>query len=149
MRIIYATCCYPIPGDDIRGVLEAGQGIKVHRCECPQLLESEKTNPNAYIHVKFAELQTKTFPVKLSIWIKNTKGAVANIANTIAAQDVNITEFQINELDNNIQGVISAVIEVKDRKHLAQVIRKGRRLSCVTRMERPKFSLTRKPRPAL
>jgi len=143
MKVTYANCCYPIPGDDIRGILEPGQGIKVHRCDCPQLLEAEKINPNAYIHVKFAEEQSRNFPVKLSIWIKNIKGAVADIANTIAAQDINIAEFQIDELDN-IQGVLSAVIEVKDRTHLAQIIRKERRLSCVIKIERPKLKISRK-----
>jgi len=141
MKITYATCCYPIPGDDVRGLLEVGAGIKVHRSECPVLLNADKikSNPHAYIHVRFSEQQTRTYPVKLTIWMRNIKGAVADIANTIADQDVNIGEFQINELDN-IQGVLSAVIEVKDRKHLADVLRRERRLSCVTRIERLKPS---------
>lgn len=135
MKTHYATCCYPIPGDDIRAILEPGQGIMVHRVECETLQTMDSVNPNAFIYVNWSKEQSRTFPVKLTIWIKNIKGAVADIANTIAAQDINITEFQIKELDP-LQGIIYAVIEVKDRRHLAQVIRRGRLLSCVTRIER-------------
>ncbi len=135
MKTSYATCCYPIPGDDIRATLEPGHGIVVHRAECEVLKEIDATNPNAFIHVNWSEEQSRTFPAKITIWIKNIKGAVADIANTIADQDVNITEFQINELES-LQGVLSAVVEVKDRRHLAHVIRREKSLACVTRIER-------------
>ena len=135
MKTSYATCCYPIPGDDVRAILEPSLGIIVHLADCETLKAINATNPNAFIHVNWAEEQSRTFEAKLTIWIKNLKGAVADIANTMAEQDINIREFQINEMDS-VQGIISTVIEVRDRKHLAQVIRRGRSLACVTRIER-------------
>ena len=139
VKIHYSTCCYPVPGDDVRGLLIPKEGLFIHRSECPVLenLSHTPTDPEHIISLHWAKNLTQTFPVKLFIFIKNIKGAVANITKTIAESDAHIIEFQINELDD-IQGVITAVIEVKDRKQLAKIIRKEKSLPCVTRIEREK-----------
>lgn len=138
MNTVYAECCYPIPGDDVRGILEKGTGIIVHRADCDELAEMDfSRHPDAYIHVNWADNIARVFPVKLVIGIKNIKGAVAQIAQTISQEDGNISAFQIEELDA-IQGTLTAIIEVKNRVHLAHIIRRLRVLNIVTRLERLK-----------
>lgn len=143
INTIYATCCYPIPGDDVRGILQPGRGIIVHRSDCDELTTFNfSANPDAFIHVNWAENLSRSFPVKLMIGIKNIKGAVAQIAQQISAEDGNISAFQIDELDA-MQGTLSAIVDVQNRVHLARIIKRLRVLNIVTRIERLKVTNTK------
>lgn len=135
MTTTYAECCYPIPGDDVRGVLEPGKGIYVHRTDCTKIINSKSAN--AFINVNWTDDIKHLFPVKLSVYMQNEKGAVAEIANTIFENDANILAFEIVELEQ-ISGILEITLEVKDRRHLAQIIRQMRKLTLVSSIERVK-----------
>lgn len=142
MTTHYGECCYPIPGDDVRGILEPGKGIMVHRADCIEIRESKSAN--AFIHVNWAENIDRLFAIKLSVHMRNQKGAVADIANTIFENDANILAFEIVELEA-LSGILSIILEVRNRVHLAQIIRQMRKLTLVSATQRVKTSHKAKP----
>ena len=131
----YAECCYPIPGDPIRGWLEKGQGIQVHRLECAVLSSLEEENTQSLVPLNWAEEIHQTFPVAVYLECKNTKGAIADIATAIATQDVNIERFNMQQ-DESSSGTFHLIVKIQDRIHLAKLIRHLRHLKVVMKVAR-------------
>lgn len=134
MVVTYAKCCRPIPGDTIIGFLSAGRGIVVHRENCKNVsgmhLAQEK-----YIFIEWASKVTGEFPVELRLDVLSQRGVLAIIANILAANDVNIQNVQIDERDSR-HNTINFLISVRNRHHLARVIRRLKEIEMVTRVVR-------------
>ncbi|QSX78655.1 RelA/SpoT family protein [Agrilutibacter solisilvae] len=127
--ISFAQCCLPIPGDDIMGYHTTGKGIVVHRLDCPNLAEYRKS-PDRWVAIGWDRKVTGDFPTAMRIELDNRPGALAQVAAAIAEAESNIDRLEYIERDTNISA-IRFQIEVRDRKHLAEVMRRVRRLKVV------------------
>jgi len=136
MVISFAKCCYPIPGDPIEGVLTVGRGLVVHNARCKNLTES-RNQPDKCMPLRWAETVSGEFETELFIEIANQRGALASIALAIAEVDSNISTAHMMQRDAYYQQ-INVVITVRNRDQLAQVIRRIRQLSSVTKVSRNK-----------
>lgn len=134
MAVTYAKCCYPIPGDAIIGALNIGRGIVVHREDCSEA-QTYFSIPEKCIHIQWADIIEGEFQVELRIDISNTRGALASIATVIAEASSNIAGVHLEERDAH-HSAVHFVIMVKDRKHLARIIRRLRNSDVVIRMSR-------------
>jgi len=134
MVVSFPKCCYPIPGDNIIGLLTAGRGITVHRPTCPTFGEF-RTKPERWVDVAWSEAVEGEFPVELRIDVYNQRGVLATIAATIADLGANIEDVDLKELDDHY-AYIAVVITVRGRKHLADVIRTLRAVPTVSRVIR-------------
>ena len=127
--LTFANCCHPLPGDGIMGFMSAGKGIVVHRLECPNVPEFRKT-PERCIAMEWDPEVSGDFKVELRVDIQNKPGVLASVAAAIAESNSNIENVEYKD-----RGVMSAVIvftiEVNNRKHLADVMRRVRRLGVV------------------
>jgi len=132
--ISFAHCCMPLPGDDIMGYHSAGKGIVVHRLECPNLADYRKS-PERWITIGWDREVSGDFHAALRIEVENRPGVLAQVAAAIAQAESNIDGVEYLERDSNI-AAIRFSIEVADRKHLADVIRRTRRLSVVHGVQR-------------
>ncbi|MEO5630073.1 MAG: TGS domain-containing protein, partial [Thermomonas sp.] len=132
--ITFAQCCMPIPGDDIMGYHSAGKGIVVHRLECPNVAEYRKS-PERWVQIGWDREVSGDFDAALRVEVDNRPGSLAQIAAAIAHAKSNIDRVEYLERDTSI-AAIRFSIEVADRKHLAEVIRKIRRLSVVHGVQR-------------
>ncbi|QOW20050.1 bifunctional (p)ppGpp synthetase/guanosine-3',5'-bis(diphosphate) 3'-pyrophosphohydrolase [Lysobacter ciconiae] len=132
--ISFANCCMPLPGDDIMGYHTAGKGIVVHRKECPNVAEYRKS-PDRWVSIGWDHTVSGDFSAALRIEVDNRPGALAQVAAAIADAKSNIDRVEYLERDINV-AVLRFSIEVKDRRHLANVIRKVRRLSVVLGVQR-------------
>jgi guanosine-3',5'-bis(diphosphate) 3'-pyrophosphohydrolase len=125
----FANCCHPLPGDEIMGYLSAGKGIVVHRLECPNAPEFRKT-PERCLEMEWDRDVSGDFRVELRIDIENKPGVLASVAAAIAESNSNIENVEYQD-----RGALSAIIvftiEVTNRKHLADVMRRVRRLPVV------------------
>lgn len=132
----FATCCYPIPGDDVRGVLSKGKGIEVHMSSC-HVLEKMRFDhsPEAYVPLAWAKDMQGDFPVRIMIECENHKGVISTIAMMINKANINIREFNVEEFDD-IYGIIDMVIEVGDRDQLAKLFKGLRKDKKILRVER-------------
>lgn len=130
----YARCCTPIPGDLIVGHLSAGKGMVVHRDSCKNISEF-RNNPEKCIPLTWAKDINSEFNVELRIELAHQRGLIALLAGTISEADANIDKISIDERDGRIS-VIQLGISVRDRVHLARIIRKLRGLTGVSRITR-------------
>ena len=134
--VTYARCCRPIPGDPILGFLSAGRGITVHTSDCPNVAKFRK-HPEQWIDVHWEEHIEGVFPVNVRVEVKNQRGVLARVAVVIAELDANIDTVNIEERDG-LNAAIDFTIEVRDRVHLAAILRRLRALETVIRIIRMK-----------
>ncbi len=132
--VTFANCCMPIPGDDVMGYHTAGRGIVVHRMDCANVAEYRKS-PERWVAIGWDRQVSGDFNVSLKVQVENRPGVLAQVAAAIAQADSNIDSVEYLDRDNNI-AVIRFGIEVSDRVHLAEVIRRVRRLSVVHGVQR-------------
>ena len=120
----FGQCCYPVPGDDIVGYLSAGKGIVVHRQDCPNMPEYRK-QPERIVAIDWDREVTGDYRARLRIVIDNRPGVLATVAAAIAERNSNIENVEYQERDQNTSTLVFT-IEVRNRKHLADVMRRVR-----------------------
>jgi GTP diphosphokinase / guanosine-3',5'-bis(diphosphate) 3'-diphosphatase len=130
----FAICCHPIPGDEIMGYLSSGKGIVVHRLECPNVVEYRKS-PERWVPIAWDRSVQGDYRAGLRIEVDNKPGVLAQVAAAIAEAESNIDNVEYRERDIRI-AVMHFSIEVKHRKHIADVIRRVRRLGVVHGVQR-------------
>ncbi|NII09803.1 bifunctional (p)ppGpp synthetase/guanosine-3',5'-bis(diphosphate) 3'-pyrophosphohydrolase [Oleiagrimonas sp. C23AA] len=125
----FANCCHPLPGDDIIGYLSSGKGIVVHRAECPNVAELRKS-PERCIGIEWDRQVSGDYKVELRTEVLNRPGVLATVAAAIAEAESNIENVEYIERDFTAATLLFT-IEVKNRKHLADVMRRVRRTAVV------------------
>ena len=130
----FARCCYPIPGDDILGYISAGKGVVVHRGDCRNAAEYRK-HPERCVPMAWDRHVQGDYRAALKLDVDNKPGVLAQVAAAVAECDSNIDSVEYRERDVQIS-VMEFGIEVRNRKHLADVIRRVRRLGVVHGVER-------------
>lgn len=129
MAIDYATCCYPIPGDPIVGVLTVGRGVMVHVEHCRHVSKLRR-NPEHCMALSWDEHASGDFKVMVKLEVENQRGVLANVALAISDAEANIEDIQVEERDGQYYAV-TVKITVKNRDHLAKVMRQLRHLKTV------------------
>ena len=132
----FARCCRPIPGDPILGFLTAGRGIVVHTEDCPNVAEYRK-HPERWIDIRWEPESEGSYPVNLRIESKNQRGVLAAVASTISEQEANIDSVSFDERDGHYTTMLFT-IEVRDRDHLARIMRSIRSKESIVRVNRIK-----------
>lgn len=134
MLVTLGKCCHPIPGDPIVGFVSSGRGIVVHMRTCKNMAD-HVNELEKWIDVQWEGEADSEFPVGIRIHVENKKGILATVAATISKEEANIFNVEITDRDGVIT-TIDFMVEVRDRKHLADVMRKLRALPLVSRITR-------------
>ncbi len=93
MAINFAHCCYPIPGDEVTGVLTSMRGLVLHRSNCTQLEHIKEKNAQ-WMEVDWHSDEKEQFEVGISCLVENRSGRLAAIANAVANLGVNIENIE-------------------------------------------------------
>ena len=134
--VTYAKCCRPIPGDSILGFVSVGRGIVIHTRNCKNVREF-RNNPERWVDVQWESDIKNTFPVDIRVDTANQRGVLATVASVIADQGSNIENVSIDERDG-LYSSMTFTISVRDRVHLAQILRRIRAIDSVVRIARSK-----------
>jgi len=125
----FGNCCHPVPGDDIVGYLSPGKGIVVHRVECPNVTELFKL-PERRVEIGWDTEVQGDYRVELRVEVVNRPGVLATVSAAIAEANSNIDD--VKYIERGIQAAtLIFTIEVKGRKHLADVMRRIRNTKVV------------------
>ncbi len=136
MLVSYSKCCRPVPGDDIVAYVSQGKGLTVHRHECKNIRGWE-SEPSKYFVVKWEDAPEKEYIAALRIEIINHQGALAKLTNVVATTQANIVEITTDEKESNLY-VIDLGVTVKDRIHVANIMRRIRVMPDVQKVYRRK-----------
>ncbi len=134
MVVSYAKCCYPIPGDEIMGYLSSGRGVVVHRTTCGNLINFRK-QPEKWISVTWEKDIAREFSSQIQTDTRNKTGVLAEVAATIADCGSNIEQVEVLGRHEDCS-MLSFLLQVRDRKHLAQIMRNVRKMPNVIRVTR-------------
>ena len=134
MVVSYARCCFPIPNDPIMAYLSSGRGVVIHREACGNLRNYRK-QPDKWLSVTWQANLDKLFNVEVRIDVTNRMGVLAAIASNIASTETNIEHVVVEERDSDASSLIFD-LQVRDRKHLAHVIKNLRTMPEVLRVTR-------------
>lgn len=138
MLVKYATCCYPIPGDPIIGVLMSGQGVKIHIDDCKTLARFREQEPEKIIPFRWESGAQGQFATVLSLEVVNRLGVLAKITSAIADANASIEDIEMADKDGGNFDLIMELL-VKGRVHLAKVIRNLRTIDAVMKVVRKRF----------
>ncbi len=134
LLVTYARCCFPIPNDPIMAYLSAGRGVMIHRQNCGNLAEYRK-QPEKWLSVAWEATEGRMFASEIQLDINNRVGVLAAVASAIAGTETNIDQVSLEERDVN-SSALRFQLQVRDRKHLARVMRTIRRMPDVQRVFR-------------
>lgn len=136
MSVNFASCCHPIPGDEIIGYLGKGEGLQIHTDDCAYVRRIHHKDPENWIEVVWAADIQREFEVAIKVDVKNSKGVLAKVASSITSADANIVHVAMEDSFSEASANIRFGIQVKDRIHLARVMRSLRSNADVVRVAR-------------
>jgi len=137
MVVSFAECCQPIPGDPIVGLFSVGKGIIVHMESC-QHLDKFRHHPEKYIPLQWEDEVQGDFKVDICVEVANQRGVLAKLASSVADVEANIDDIAVDQREGDFN-TVNFTLSVKDRRHLARVMRQMRALKAVTRITRQKL----------
>ena len=134
LSVSYARCCFPIPNDPIMAYVTSGHGIVIHRESCGNL-KSYRKQPDKWLSVVWQPAPEKFFATEIRVQVKSRIGILAAVASEIAATHTSIEKVTIDERDGGVSTEIFELL-VTDRRHLAQVIKRLRKMPDVVSVSR-------------
>ena len=136
MDIQLASCCRPIPGDPIIGLLRVNQGLLVHIQTCPFMKKTRNVELQDRIPVEWEPEAGQLFDVRIRVMVKNSHGALGRVATNITRSGVNIEHVNMERRKTGLFSEVHFLIQVHGRAHLAKLMRDLRRTSDVARITR-------------
>jgi GTP pyrophosphokinase len=133
LMVNFGKCCNPIPGDELIGFITRGRGITVHQSACKSLpLLSHESD--RLIPVDWNVKSSDHFNVRLRVVSQDYKGALKDMSECIAKQNVNITSVDIKVKESI--AIAHFIVQVNNNRQLNRLIRKMTKLKNVDYVER-------------
>lgn len=133
MKITLANCCSPVPGDDIVGYITKGAGVKVHRRDCPNVINEKKR----LITVEWDEnLEQKTYEVKLIIHSSDRNYLLSDIVTVVSQCKAGLQHVDSTVDDDQISATTKMTVVVENAEHLRTLMANLRKINSVRTVER-------------
>ena len=130
----FSKCCRPIPGDPVVAVITHGRGLMIHNQHCRNITDGKHHADNC-LDVQWEPGIKGEFPVDVNVEVEERRGVLATVATVIGEAESNIENVGIAEGDG-LTNVLKFRIAVRDRQHLASVMRRVRNIPSVIRITR-------------
>ena len=129
IAVSLANCCSPIPGDAIVGYISKGQGVKVHRADCPNIANEKKR----LIPVSWAEhIDEKRYEVKLIVYSDDRNFLLSDIVTTLQQCNAYLRHVDSCVDENNLTATTKLAITVQDADHLKVIMTNLKKVRSVT-----------------
>jgi guanosine-3',5'-bis(diphosphate) 3'-pyrophosphohydrolase len=134
VSVKFSSCCYPLPGDPIIGLMRSGKGVSIHRENCYYTIKLREKG-EVMIPMCWDSHIDRDFQVAVEVEAENKRGILATVALAVSDAQANIEDISMQDKDGQFK--VTLMLLVKSRQHLAAVLRSVRRiqgiLSIVTR----------------
>ncbi|MDC0213283.1 RelA/SpoT family protein [Gammaproteobacteria bacterium] len=133
--INYGRCCGPVPGDPIVGHMTPGKGLVIHIESCPNINEFRKRASREIIPARWTSKTEGEFQTALRVNASRRKGILALIASEISDAEAGLEAINTEERNAEVS-TIDIALTVKNRSHLARVMRRLRNEIAVINISR-------------
>ena len=135
MAVHISTCCYPLPGDRIVGIVTDGRGVEIHTIDCERL-DGYTEEPDRWIDLTWDPEKDKDIHIgRLNVVVANEPGSLGDFSVVIARNFGNISNLKIlNRSRDFFEMTID--IEVRGVKHLTNIIAALRATPAINSVER-------------
>jgi GTP diphosphokinase / guanosine-3',5'-bis(diphosphate) 3'-diphosphatase len=131
----YAKCCNPIPGDEIIGFVTTGEGIKIHRKDCKNIVSLRLAESSRIVEVGWPLSNEADFITGIHIGGEDRPALLSDITHVISMyQNTNIRSVNMDSKDSIFDGKV--ILYVKNTDHLMRLIEKIKRVPGVQSVER-------------
>ncbi|GIV11442.1 MAG: (p)ppGpp synthetase [Fimbriimonadales bacterium] len=118
-----ATCCYPLPGDELRGYISRGRGIVVHRASCPNLRALEDKEPERVMSIEWLPQKDHAYPVALRFETLDRPGVLADITTILGSSNINIADVRVRRTPN-LTAQVDILIQARSAQELRTITQK-------------------------
>jgi len=115
-----ARCCTPVPGDDILGFVTRGQGVSVHRTDCPNA-KSLISQPERLIDVTWKAGKPTSFVVAVQVEALDRTRLLSDVATVLSDHHVNILSAT-SAVGRDRTTMLRFTFELADITHLAEIL---------------------------
>jgi GTP diphosphokinase / guanosine-3',5'-bis(diphosphate) 3'-diphosphatase len=116
-----ARCCTPAPGDDIIGFVTRGQGVSVHRTDCPNVRSSLSAEADRFVEVTWRPGRATSFVVTMQVEALDRTRLLGDVANVLGDHAVNILEASSTVGKDRISK-LRFTFELADIAHLSSIL---------------------------
>jgi len=127
-----ADCCLPLPGDPVLGRFQPGKGMILHHRDCSEVT---KTRKDAWLEANWRGEGGQFYPTAIQVKAQNERGMLARVSGTFAECHANIDDIKLRQFEGSMT-LMSLLVEVSNRKHLATVLRAVKALDGVVSVSR-------------
>ena len=133
MMITLAQCCKPVYGDPIQGYITKGQGVKVHRSDCPNIINEHKR----LIEVMWDETFDKgKYEVELSILANDRSYLLTDLVTIVSQYKATIQSVNSVVNDDKVTATTTLKVNVDDANHLQVLMVNLRKVGSVISVDR-------------
>ena len=134
----FAKCCTPVPGDEVVGFITRGQGVSVHRCDCPNAAPERRTKEDEgrWLKVSWAESTPDMYTTTVQVTAKDRMGLIVDVSTVLSSTKTLVSSLNARSTADGF-GLIEVEIQVSDANQIQTVIRRLEQISGVMRVSRP------------
>lgn len=135
-KFVIATCCNPVPGDDIIGYLDKEKGrVEVHKTSCEELTKRAMQHGNRVKSVEWASYKALSHFAVVGLRGIDRIGIMMDVSKLIAGElNINIRELNIKTHDGIFEGTVS--VYVQDKKDIDSIIEKAKKIKGIEEVKR-------------
>ena len=128
-----ATCCKPVPGDEIIGYITRGKGITVHRRDCRNVRAEDE--PERLVQVDWGRTGAQTYPVTIRVESYDREGLLRDVATVVSEEKLNITGAAVDVAKDGTATIL-ATVELGSLQQLSRLLARIEKIKDVTRVSR-------------
>ena len=133
MKISLAACCAPVPGDEIIGYITKGAGVKVHRADCPNIINEKQR----LIPVEWDEnIEQKTYEVKLIVKSTDRNFLLSDIVTVVSQCKAGLQHVDSTVEEDRISATTKMTVVVENSEHLRSLMANLQKVNSVKSVER-------------
>jgi len=127
-----APCCHPLPGEEVKAVVQKNKGLVIHSASCPNLKNLEKVAPEKVFTLKWSD--EGKFPVPLRIVSHDYVGLLNEVSRIFAQNGINILKAEISSKGG--KAFLNMVGEFKNAEQFEKVVEELKKLKGILEIAR-------------
>ena len=117
-----ARCCAPVPGDEIVGFVTKASGVSIHRVDCTNVDDLQRTQPERFLPVSWTPGALSLFLVNIQVEALDRARLLSDVTKMLSDSQVNILSASVTTTRDRV-ALSRFTFEMADATHLEDVLR--------------------------